>query len=318
MSISWFNARKAAQIAAFFSNKQGENIPVLKLIKLIYLADRENMQICGYPILNDRLVSMPHGPVNSITYNYVNGDVEDLAEWEKYITPRLAYSVGATRVFVRDELDELSESELATLEKVWDRFGLFTKWQLRDWTHENCPEWEDPHGGADPIPHERVLRFLQVANADELADDVREDRHIEELFAQLRAQFMEWELSKQGSLLIPSGTTHDPNRKHLFVVCALNADEAFLAIISTWKNNLCDGTCTIEAGEHPFIVTKSYVMYRKCRVERCDTLVKGVEAGVLIPRPAFNNDVFSRICRGIEKSTQIPWKMRRAFLVWKE
>ena len=162
MKISWFNARKAAQIAAFFSNKEGDEIAILKLIKLIYLADRQNMEDCGYPILNDKLVSMPHGPVNSITLNYVNGEIEDLGEWEKYITPRLAYSVGATDKFTRENLDELSDLELETLEKVWANFGHFNKWQLRDWTHLNCPEWEDPHGGANPIPHERVFKFLKA------------------------------------------------------------------------------------------------------------------------------------------------------------
>lgn len=187
MSISWFNARKAAQVAAFFASKQGNQIEVLKLVKLIYLADRQNMEDCGYPILNDRLVSMPQGPVNSITLNYVNGEVEDIGEWEKYITPRLAYSVGATQNFTREQLDELSDSEVETLERVWATFGGYTKWQLRDWTHNHCPEWEDPHGGANPIPHERVFKFLKVENPDEMAWAIREDRHVEELFAQLRA-----------------------------------------------------------------------------------------------------------------------------------
>lgn len=187
MSTSWFNARKAAQVAAFFANKQGNQIEVLKLVKLIYLSDRQSMEDCGYPILNDRLVSMPHGPVNSITLNYVNGDVEDIREWEQYIMPRLNYSVAATHEFTRDQLDELSDSELETLEKVWRKFGGFSKWQLRDWTHHNCPEWEDPQGGATPIPHERVFKFLRIDNPDELAESIREDRHIEEVFAQLRA-----------------------------------------------------------------------------------------------------------------------------------
>ena len=187
MSISWFNARKAAQVAAFFANKQGNQIEVLKLVKLIYLADRQNMEDFGYPILNDKLVSMPHGPVNSITLNYVNGDVEEIGEWEQYITTRLNYSVGATEVFTREQLDELSQADLETLDKTWLSFGAFTKWQLRDWTHSNCPEWEDPHGGATPIPHERVFKFLKVENSEEMVRSIHEDRHVEELFFNLRA-----------------------------------------------------------------------------------------------------------------------------------
>lgn len=187
MSTSWFNARKAAQVAAFFANKQGNQIEVLKLIKLIYLADRQNMEDFGYPILIDRFVSMPHGPVNSITLNYMNGTVEDIGEWERFITPRLSYSVAATRDFTREQLDELSDAEFSTLEKIWGTFGSYDKWQLRDWTHSNCPEWEDPQGSANLIPHERVFKFLKVENPDEMAGAVHEDRHIEELFAQLRA-----------------------------------------------------------------------------------------------------------------------------------
>jgi uncharacterized phage-associated protein len=186
MSTNWFNPTKAAQVAAFFVGKQGQEIEVLKLIKLIYLADRQNMDTFGHPILNDRLVSMPHGPVNSLTLNYVNGNVQDIGEWENYITPRLNYSVGTTRDFTREQLDELSDAELEVLEKTWLKFGHFTKWQLRDWTHENCPEWEDPQGSASEIPHERVFKFLGKAHAEELAGAIYEERHIEEVFAQIR------------------------------------------------------------------------------------------------------------------------------------
>jgi uncharacterized phage-associated protein len=129
--------RKVAQVAAFFGGKQGQGIEVLKLI---YLADRQNIEIYGYPILNDRLVSMPRGPVHSMTLNYVNGNVQDIGEREKYITPRLNYSVGVTRTFTMEELDELGEAELEVLEKTWAKFGQFSKWQLRDWTHDHCPE----------------------------------------------------------------------------------------------------------------------------------------------------------------------------------
>jgi hypothetical protein len=127
-----------------------------------------------------------------------------------------------------------------------------------------------------------------------------------------------WKPSKKGTLLIPSGTTHDPDKKHLFVICALNHEDALLATIASWTNDFCDGACILEAGEHPFIVAKSYVLYRKCRIEKCETLSKGVASGVLIPRPPFADAAFSRICDGINKSKQIPWKIKKAFKGWKE
>jgi uncharacterized phage-associated protein len=68
-----FNRRKAAQVAAFFARAEGGRINVLKLVKLIYLADREFVLRHGEPMLDDRWVSMPHGPVNSGTYDMIQG-----------------------------------------------------------------------------------------------------------------------------------------------------------------------------------------------------------------------------------------------------
>jgi len=45
----------------------------LKLMKLLYLADRESMRRNGRPISGDRYVSMDHGPVLSQTLNLING-----------------------------------------------------------------------------------------------------------------------------------------------------------------------------------------------------------------------------------------------------
>jgi hypothetical protein len=42
-------------------------LPVIKLIKLMYLAERLSLQRYGEPLTGDRLVSMPDGPVLSMT-----------------------------------------------------------------------------------------------------------------------------------------------------------------------------------------------------------------------------------------------------------
>lgn len=164
----WFNTRKAAQVAAFFCDKQGGRIPVLKLMKLVYLADRQFMSECGFPITNDRHVSMDHGPVNSLTYDYVGGNIES-DEWSDLITDRAGHVVELARPITDDDTEELSDAELEALDKVWFEFGNMTKYQIRDWTHKNCPEWEDPNGSSSPIPIDRTLRFLGVDNADDYA-----------------------------------------------------------------------------------------------------------------------------------------------------
>src|SRR5258706_12187035 len=102
-----FNTRKAAQVVAYFAVKQGGNIDVLKVAKLLYLADRHFMDKYDVPILHDRMVSMDHGPVTSTTLNLINGMFGDLPEWREFVAGRAGYRVGAARKVTPEALDEL-------------------------------------------------------------------------------------------------------------------------------------------------------------------------------------------------------------------
>lgn len=174
---TWFNARKAAQIVAFFAIKEAGQINVLKLAKLVYLADRLFMEKFDSTMLNDSLVSMPHGPVNSLTLNHING-LLDSAGWNEFVSGRAGYNVGLVHPqLTTEQLDELSKAELKVLEQIWKSFGGMNQFQIRDYTHSHCPEWEDPHGSSEPIPYARVFKFLGKQEvADELEDAVQSER----------------------------------------------------------------------------------------------------------------------------------------------
>ena len=179
MTTPWFNVRKAAQVAAFFALRSGGEINVLKLTKLIYLADRQFMQAYDTTILSDKLVSMPHGPVNSMTLNYMSGLVVN-EDWQTYITDRAGHMVALANPDLRlNDLRELSRAELQTLENTWKQFGHYDRFQLRDYTHQHCPEWEDPHGSSNPIPYSRLFKYLgKVDHAEELEDRVMSERQV--------------------------------------------------------------------------------------------------------------------------------------------
>src|SRR5690349_9448667 len=79
-----FKSRKAAQLCAFFAIKAGGLIEKLKLIKLVYLAERTCLKDWHRPILFDELFSLPHGPICSSTLNGIDGAVH--AEmWAEFI-----------------------------------------------------------------------------------------------------------------------------------------------------------------------------------------------------------------------------------------
>jgi uncharacterized phage-associated protein len=182
MIIDEFNVRKAAQVAAFFARAAGGRINVLKLSKLIYLADREFASRHDEPMLFDHLVSMDHGPVNSSTLDLINGMAGPNRDWDEFVAPRSGYDVPLARELSDGDFDELSAAEVAVLKHTWVGLGGLNQYELRDYTHKNCPEWEDPHGTSSPIPYSRLYKFLGKADAEGLAEIVENVRSIERSF----------------------------------------------------------------------------------------------------------------------------------------
>jgi uncharacterized phage-associated protein len=179
MSISpLFDERRAAEAAAYLLFRAGGKLPLLKLIKLLYLAERLCLQRYGEPLTGDRLVSMPHGPVLSMTYDLSNGALPSVeGGWETWIADRAGHVVA-----LRDEskirspeqdLQRLSDSDLEVLSETWGQFGHWDRWDLVKYTHsEACPEWEDPEGSSRPIEYSTL--FLKLGYSPDQANSLVE------------------------------------------------------------------------------------------------------------------------------------------------
>lgn len=184
-----YNPIKAAQVVAFLASKEeGRTLDIIKAIKLVYLADRESVQTFGAPILDERRVSMPHGPVNSETYSHINGEHDlDKCGWSNFLEDRANHQIAVKEGISVDELDELSEADVQCLDAVWAKFGGMGKWEIRDWTHDpaNVPEWENPKGSSQTIPLARMMAFAGVDDAATQARLVEDHGEIDRLLAQL-------------------------------------------------------------------------------------------------------------------------------------
>jgi hypothetical protein len=62
-----------------------------------------------------------------------------------------------------------------------------SRWEIRDYTHQHCKEWKDPHGSSRPISFEKLFQSLGRSSDDakRLADHINEQQRIDELFAVL-------------------------------------------------------------------------------------------------------------------------------------
>src|SRR5260370_12146701 len=71
-----FNERKATEAAAHLLKLRGGRMSYMKLIKLLYLADREALLRFGCPITTVRYVSIDRGPVLSRVLNLISEERE--------------------------------------------------------------------------------------------------------------------------------------------------------------------------------------------------------------------------------------------------
>lgn len=177
---------KVAQMAAYFLQRRGGRMAYLKLMKLLYLADREALDRYSSTISEDAHYSMPQGPVLSRTLNLMTGQIES-SEWSSWIAPCANFEVALNRqTSSRDDFDELSESEIEILENVWERFGQLDRWQLVDYTHAHIPEWRDPHGSSVPIDPRATFLALGRSpdEAEENAKELRVSRSLGRVLAE--------------------------------------------------------------------------------------------------------------------------------------
>ena len=150
-----FDERRAAQAAARLLDRHDGTMPYIKLIKLLYLADRAALIETGAPITGDRFFSMRHGPVLSRVLDLIRDDrPADDSVWHGYVV-RERFDA---RLIGNTESKRLSDFDRGVLDGVFDAYGCLREWDVVARTHA-LPEWKDPGDTAIPIEPEDILRY---------------------------------------------------------------------------------------------------------------------------------------------------------------
>ncbi|MCX6361017.1 MAG: Panacea domain-containing protein [Armatimonadetes bacterium] len=146
--------RKSIEAAAYLLSKLGGEMPYIKLIKLLYLADREQVRRRGRTLSGDTHWSLSYGPVLELTLNSIKGN--DPA-WHEYIrtdaTARVSWLVALP------EVREMSQADTEVLDDTVASFGHLHWMELVDYTH-TLPEWKEPRTGS-----RRRIYFHDIAAA---------------------------------------------------------------------------------------------------------------------------------------------------------
>ncbi|MBR5126389.1 MAG: SocA family protein [Oscillospiraceae bacterium] len=114
----WFLAHN--RIAA--AEEGAEFISNLKLQKLLYYAQGCALAVTDEPLFGDEIVAWQHGPVVECVYHAYKNN-------------------GSNGIVFEDDFDfsQFTPEENELLEEVYDTFGQYSAWKLRNMTHEETP-----------------------------------------------------------------------------------------------------------------------------------------------------------------------------------
>jgi uncharacterized phage-associated protein len=180
-----FNPEKTIQASAVLLKEHAGRMSRMRLLKLLYIADRELLAETLRPITGDHPMAMPHGPVLSHTYDLIKRKHVSSPLWDKFITQQGPQDVSLA---CDPGLGKLSPKEIDTLIAVCDRFRDLDDYSLALVTHKfeefKKNEPKKPRK-TKTIPFEDILHALKLSGyRKKLEENERAETELDRLLHQ--------------------------------------------------------------------------------------------------------------------------------------
>lgn len=160
------NFKKTIQAATLLAEGEpGSMISRMRLLKLLYIADRESLGEIGRTISDDAHAALKKGPILSDFYDVIKGETTQSSEFNKFFKSegyrlRLLKSAG---------LGHLNKFEIRKLKDISQRFQYVDDEDLSELTH-GFAEWEKnvpKSNSSRPISRHDILEAIGKKDATE-------------------------------------------------------------------------------------------------------------------------------------------------------
>ena len=140
----------ARDVACYFLSlvdaNEGESISPLKLQKLVYYAQGFHLAMTGKPLFPEQIEAWRYGPVVPALYKEFKEHKDE--------------AIPAVEGFDPDKIFTPEQRKL--LDDVYETYGQFSAWKLRDMTHEEAP-WKDAdESGGGVISNPAMREFFKT------------------------------------------------------------------------------------------------------------------------------------------------------------
>ena len=156
----------ALDVARFFLDRDSQraepDVTPMKLAKLMYFAQANNLADTGSRLFNSNVEAFEHGPVVHEVWKHYPAGAQILA-----VTSREAFETESN----------LDQNVIAFLNKIWQRFSDMSASKLRSMTHRHRP-WSDhysPDSFRAVIPDEEMRDWFRSSSLPSLERVHRDD-----------------------------------------------------------------------------------------------------------------------------------------------
>jgi uncharacterized phage-associated protein len=125
------------------SNEEDTGISNLKLQKLLYYSQGFHLAIFGERLFDDEIYAWQHGPVCPDIYHLYKVNVSNVIPYTDSVNFE----------------DYLSDEQIEFLDEVYDEFGQFSAWRLRNMTHDEST-WINHEHDASIIPQDELKEYF--------------------------------------------------------------------------------------------------------------------------------------------------------------
>lgn len=178
-----FHFDKTLQAAAYLLRRErSRQMNYMRLIKILYIAERESLKETGRPIIGGRIVALERGPVLESLLKLIRGEHLDSPKWSEFI-----HKENYHLEMVKDPgVGKLSRYVVEKLEEIAQRHENDDEWAMVRVTH-SLPEWvkNDPGSSSKVIPLVDVFEAVGLKHQMEaILSDIRADQAASRFFAE--------------------------------------------------------------------------------------------------------------------------------------
>ena len=128
-----FNSKKALQSIGILlkHSTKNESDNYMRILKLMYIADRKSLEEMGRPITGDNFIATERGPLLNISYDIIKGKNIESKIWFQYIEKE-RYNI---KLIKETEIGELSRYEINLLQSICDENKDLDEYEMIKKTH---------------------------------------------------------------------------------------------------------------------------------------------------------------------------------------